>query len=180
MAWSLAHHAQALQGLHLTPCAPSEFGSWVCESKVNRRTQGQVYFNVSGRVTSGFTSGVAPIARQSAQRAHCTLHLQRPRLAPHVVDAHDPFVRACPATVIADSLQNTGGTKPAPILSAGCLLQPALATSAAPVPHAAARRRSLVVVARRPARVAPSHARVATSHAVAPAARVWFGVDLPR
>ena len=82
-------------------------------------------------------------AARSAESAHCTL--SSVRLAPHVVDAHDPFVRACPASVIADLLQNTGGTKPAPVLSAGCLryLQPALATSAAPVPPAAARRRGL-------------------------------------
>ena len=89
-------------------------------------------------------------------------------------DAHqDPFAWRPPCPfVVADLLRgdtHPGGSEATPEEvqpqpPPGCT-QPALATAAAPVPHAAARRRSLVIVAPRPARVAPR-----SSHATAPAA----------
>jgi len=195
VAWSLAHHGPCASALGFISRSAHFQNSYFRHQK-NGNTNGRnptshssVCKVSSARQVHGWAAAglcnLSPHQKSPARRASRARRAERTarscvRLAPHVVDAHDPFVRACPASVIADLLQNTGGTRPAPVHSAGCLLQPSLATSAAPVPHAAARRRSLVVVARRPARVAPSHARVAPSHAVAPAARVWFGVDLPR
>ena len=95
---------------------------------------------------------------------------------------HDPFVWACPF-VIADLPRgntHTGGTKATPVRaqpqpSAGCT-QSALATAAASVPLAAARRGSLVIVSPRPVHVRQASLAKAQRGGAVPVDTSWRGL----
>ena len=95
---------------------------------------------------------------------------------------HDPFVWACPF-VIADLPRgntHTGGTKATPVRaqpqpSAGCT-QSALATAAASVPLAAARRGSLVIVSPRPVHVRQASLAKAQRGEAVPVDTSWRGL----
>ena len=126
VAWSLAHHGPCASALGFISRSAHFQNSYFRHQK-NGNTNGRnptshssVCKVSSARQVHGWAAAglcnLSPHQKSPARRASRARRAERTarscvRLAPHVVDAHDPFVRACPASVIADLLQNTGGTR---------------------------------------------------------------------